>query len=161
MDSQNKETNKQITRRSFIGSIVTLWGAVLSLPFLYGIFKYVYPTQNKFYSYSIRTGGNNPDLKARELTLDNLGENSSAYTKVGDEPVIVIREKGDEILAFDAVCTHLGCIVGYRKFKKDIYCNCHGSTFNLNGQVIDGPAPEPLPKYKATIENGKIIVTNT
>ena len=45
--------------------------------------------------------------------------------------------------AVDATCTHLGCTV--RLDAADGYhCGCHGSRFALNGDVLNGPATQPL-----------------
>jgi cytochrome b6-f complex iron-sulfur subunit len=46
--------------------------------------------------------------------------------------------------AMSSVCTHLGCITRYQFDSKQIACPCHGSRFNLDGEVLSGPAPRPL-----------------
>jgi len=57
--------------------------------------------------------------------------------------VIVARLK-DGYRALSSVCTHLGCITRYQPDSRLIACPCHGSRFNLDGDVIAGPAPRPL-----------------
>ncbi len=37
-------------------------------------------------------------------------------------------------------------------------CNLHGSAFNQEGQVINGPAERPLKKYTTEIINEQIII---
>lgn len=57
--------------------------------------------------------------------------------------VFLIRLK-DGFRALSSVCTHLGCITRYNADENIIACPCHGSRFNLDGDVIAGPAPRPL-----------------
>jgi len=47
------------------------------------------------------------------------------------------------LYALDAVCTHLGCLVE-RGAKGGFVCPCHESRFDAAGQVLAGPAGQPL-----------------
>ena len=49
------------------------------------------------------------------------------------------------VYALTAVCTHLGCITRYLSDENVIACPCHGSRFDIEGNVTHGPAPRPLP----------------
>jgi cytochrome b6-f complex iron-sulfur subunit len=70
----------------------------------------------------------------------------------------VIREK-DGFRALTMVCTHLGCITRYQPDKKIIACPCHGSRFSLDGDVLHGPAPRPLPWLQMTeSDKGELVV---
>ena len=59
--------------------------------------------------------------------------------RFGAEPVILVKAGESDFRAFSATCTHLDCIVTCRKDKGDIYCNCHGGTYDLTGRNVAGP----------------------
>jgi cytochrome b6-f complex iron-sulfur subunit len=151
----SKQIEKKISRRSFLNSIVTLWGVLLTLPFFYGIIEYLHPPGRKFTSFKNKNQNISGNTK---LMLSELPENSSKFIKIEDEPVLVIRKDGMDIKAFSAFCTHLDCLVGYRKNERDIICNCHGSSFNLDGIPQRGPAKEPLFKYNVIVEGEKVTI---
>jgi thiosulfate dehydrogenase [quinone] large subunit len=66
------------------------------------------------------------------------------------DPGIVIHTD-NAYFAYDAVCPHAGCTVGYYAANDMIVCPCHGSEFNvMTGDVIEGPAPHGLLKLKIT-----------
>ncbi len=58
----------------------------------------------------------------------------------------------DGFVALNTVCTHLQCVTGFPE-EDQIVCPCHGGYFSLvDGTVIDGPPPRPLPMIKLEIE---------
>ncbi len=80
------------------------------------------------------------------------------------EPVILLKVTDVEYRAFSATCTHLDCIVEYQKDRSQIFCNCHGGAYDLNGRNVAGPPPRPLPAFKVNLvakgsEPAKIVVS--
>jgi len=76
---------------------------------------------------------------------------------------LVFRESGMALVsdngalyALDLACTHLGCRVNVN--PADISCPCHGSRFNLRGEVLQGPAQKPLKRLELREQNGRIEV---
>lgn len=69
---------------------------------------------------------------------------------------------GDEgYYAMSAVCTHLGCMVkhqGKQAAGARFFCPCHGSRFDFQGNVVGGPAPRPLDRWKLEVEGGRLVV---
>ncbi|HUG43937.1 MAG TPA: Rieske 2Fe-2S domain-containing protein [Acidobacteriota bacterium] len=61
---------------------------------------------------------------------------------------VVLFRDGEGVYAVSTVCTHLGCIVKAAPGVLD--CPCHGSRFDLQGTVLRGPAPSPLPWLEVT-----------
>lgn len=69
--------------------------------------------------------------------------NSSAVFTIpsNNDPGIVIHTADGPFVAYNAVCPHMGCTVGYSAATQIIVCPCHGSEFQLStGDVIQGPA---------------------
>jgi thiosulfate dehydrogenase (quinone) large subunit len=88
-------------------------------------------------------------------SVSSLPDNSSASFTIpsNGEPGLVIHTAAGDIVAYNAVCPHMGCTVGYSSVNKIIVCPCHGSEFEVsNGDVIVGPAPHGLTKLK--VEEG-------
>jgi cytochrome b6-f complex iron-sulfur subunit len=65
------------------------------------------------------------------------------------------------IYALSAVCTHLGCITRYVSDESAIACPCHGSRFDLEGNVTHGPAPRPLPWLEVRLDDKGNLVVDT
>lgn len=61
-------------------------------------------------------------------------------------------------LAISRKCTHLGCAVPWDESQQKFVCPCHGSVFNLAGEVLSAPAPRPLDFFPLRIENGVVKV---
>jgi glycine/D-amino acid oxidase-like deaminating enzyme/nitrite reductase/ring-hydroxylating ferredoxin subunit len=62
----------------------------------------------------------------------------------GTKLVAVYRDDGGRTHERSAVCTHLRCIVNWNDLEKSWDCPCHGSRFDPYGEVLNGPANEPL-----------------
>ncbi len=65
------------------------------------------------------------------------------------------------VYALSAVCTHLGCITRHVSAENAIACPCHGSRFDLAGDVTHGPAPRGLPWLEVTADNAGNLVVDT
>ncbi len=88
-------------------------------------------------------------------SVTSMPDNSSAAFTIpsNGEPGLVIHTTTGDFVAYNAVCPHMGCTVGYSSASKIIICPCHGSEFEVsNGDVIVGPAPHGLTKL--VVEEG-------
>lgn len=88
---------------------------------------------------------------------DELGLWEAKQIVVAGRPVLVVNT-GEGYRAFSAVCTHLGCVVKWKKGRRQFFCPCHGARFDLEGEVMGGPAPRPLAKLEVTEIPGTIVV---
>ena len=56
----------------------------------------------------------------------------------------VYRDDDGQVTVLSAVCTHMGCLVRWNKAAETCDCPCHGSRFDIDGTVLQGPAARPL-----------------
>jgi cytochrome b6-f complex iron-sulfur subunit len=60
--------------------------------------------------------------------------------------------------AISSICTHLGCNVAHKE-SDGFACPCHGSLFDGDGRVVDGPAPRPLTWFALSLSpRGELVV---
>ncbi len=99
-----------------------------------------------------------PSLTFKAGIPDEYAPGSVSTRWIKEQRVWIVRtQKG--IYALFGKCTHLGCTPGWFEAEKRFKCPCHGSNFDMNGEVISGPAPKPL--YRAAIslsDDGQIVI---
>lgn len=69
--------------------------------------------------------------------------------------------RGQDVTGVSAVCTHMGCILNYSKFRDQFECPCHGATFQTNGRPTPDQYEKPLPRLPALqvrIQAGQVQV---
>lgn len=66
--------------------------------------------------------------------------------------VAAYRDEAGKVMLRSAICTHMGCVVGWNRAERTWDCPCHGSRFSTDGQVISGPAESPLADIDAPAE---------
>ena len=77
-------------------------------------------------------------LSAR--TLDSIPKGEGAVVRNGLSQLAVHRDDQGQLHALSARCTHLGCIVAWNTAERTWDCPCHGSRFDTDGRVFEGPA---------------------
>ena len=76
--------------------------------------------------------------------VNAIKRNTGAILRRGTRKFAVSRGADGKLTCVSAVCTHLGCIVGWNPAASTWDCPCHGSRFRADGSVIHGPASKPL-----------------
>ena len=87
-------------------------------------------------------------LSRKPKEYDALAPGEAALLKIEGSNVAAYRDEAGAVHAVSAVCTHMGCLVGWNGTDRTWDCPCHGSRFDLAGEVIHGPAVEPLAAVK-------------
>jgi glycine/D-amino acid oxidase-like deaminating enzyme/nitrite reductase/ring-hydroxylating ferredoxin subunit len=71
-----------------------------------------------------------------------IGE--GAIIRNGVRKIAMYRDARGQPHPQSAICTHLGCVVGWNSTEKTWDCPCHGSRFDKYGKVLNGPAATDL-----------------
>jgi glycine/D-amino acid oxidase-like deaminating enzyme/nitrite reductase/ring-hydroxylating ferredoxin subunit len=82
-------------------------------------------------------------------SLEEITPGSGAVLRRGLKKVAVYRDEHGSFHAYSAVCTHLGCIVTWNSSEHTWDCPCHGSRFDKDGRVLNGPAIRSLSEIDA------------
>jgi glycine/D-amino acid oxidase-like deaminating enzyme/nitrite reductase/ring-hydroxylating ferredoxin subunit len=95
--------------------------------------------------------------------VNELGEIPSGEGRIiqmDGEKLAVARDEAGELHAVSPVCTHLKCFVKWNGSEKSWDCPCHGSRYDMKGEVLTGPAVKNLdkkniPDIKEKVANNK------
>jgi glycine/D-amino acid oxidase-like deaminating enzyme/nitrite reductase/ring-hydroxylating ferredoxin subunit len=74
----------------------------------------------------------------------DLAPGSAGVVRSGAERTGVYRDHDGGLHAVSMRCTHLGCLVRFNAAETSWDCPCHGSRFDVDGNVLEGPAVKPL-----------------
>lgn len=87
-------------------------------------------------------------IQRLEKSIHDLNKDEGAVINFYGERAGAYMDKDGEIHVVDTTCTHMGCEVEWNDGERTWDCPCHGSRFSIDGEVIEGPAEEPLRKLR-------------
>ncbi|MDE3236592.1 MAG: Rieske (2Fe-2S) protein [Bacteroidota bacterium] len=97
------------------------------------------------------------------LTVDITSSAYSALQTNGGyvyvNGIIIAKTTTGNYLAVSQACTHQGATVVFESNSSMFYCPSHGSMFNANGSVANGPASAPLKQYTVTANGNVLTIT--
>ena len=101
-----------------------------------------------------------PDFLVLEPADYELAPGDFKIIMYGPIKALILRmpEPDGSLRVFVATCTHFDCTVGYVADIQQIYCACHEGYYDLDGNVLAGPPPRPLPRFHTRLLDDKLII---
>jgi len=94
------------------------------------------------------------------VKVDDVPPGSATVVDVKGLEIALINSGGD-FYAIGNECTHAGGSLGEGDLVEEnqIECPLHGSIFDITtGEVVVGPAEEPVPSYPVKVSNGVVSI---
>ena len=142
--TEDRGVNAEAIRRRFLLATGTTAIVAGVLGFMSATVRFLFP--NVLYEPPSRFSVGTPD-----------GFPTGTATFLPDQRLFVFNSDAG-FYAISSICTHLGCNVNYVP-SGGFACPCHGSRYDANGQVIQGPAPKPLDWFGLSLSSrGELVV---
>lgn len=87
-----------------------------------------------------------------EEEIQQLKNGEGKIIEKDNHKVAVNKTEEGEIKFHSAFCTHMACVVHWNNAENTWDCPCHGSRFDQQGEILEGPAMHPLKKIEKTLE---------
>jgi cytochrome b6-f complex iron-sulfur subunit len=95
------------------------------------------------------------------ITIDSssplAAAGTAALAQTPSGSFLVAHTGAETFVALSALCTHQACTIT-NVDNQTYVCPCHGSTFDLNGRVLGGPAPTSLRSYATQFADGVLTI---
>ncbi|GFE90715.1 FAD-dependent oxidoreductase [Steroidobacter agaridevorans] len=118
------------------------WRSLLAVgrsPFHGGAWRYVQENAD-FPYYFVRDRLRRPELDSP----DQVGNGEGRIVSYQSKKVAAYRDDSGQLTLLAPQCTHLKCLVKWNSADRTWDCPCHGSRFRPTGEVLGGPAEQPL-----------------
>ena len=83
-------------------------------------------------------------LEPGRIPAEDLPAGHGGVVDIDGEKLGVYRDETGELFAVSVKCPHLGCQLEWNPDEKSWDCPCHGSRFDVQGRLLDGPAQTDL-----------------
>lgn len=142
------KTEGGVNRREFIAGAMAATGVVLAGGTgLYSMGRYLIPPKQPERTRQVLVTTTEKVAPGKTFGFKDLNDREAMLVNLGD----------NRFKAFSAVCTHLGCLVKWDPAKQRFICPCHQGIFDANGNVVDGPPPQPLEEFPVEIREDKFL----
>ncbi|QFG68749.1 Rieske (2Fe-2S) protein [Ornithinimicrobium pratense] len=96
---------------------------------------------------------------AVRVPLADTPVGGSTYYPGASARIVVTQPSEGRWLAYDATCTHEGCMTSATDDDGNLVCPCHGSVFDpASGEPVAGPAQEPLATLAVEVDGEDLLI---
>ncbi len=149
VENVNNPPQKASSRRSFLNKLWAGLGILAAAEIIALVVAFLRPGSHRW-------KGKPSDPVFTAGPVDGFSANTVTAFVRGKFYLARLSDGG--FLALSRKCTHLGCTVPWLSDKDRFECPCHGSAFDIRGDVIRPPAPRALDIYAVHIENNVVKV---
>ena len=113
------------------------------------------------YNYDLDTQTITINISLLFTSLQNVGSVitlTSDYT-FDSEGIVIFRAGSSSVQTLSRQCTNDGNAVNFNSTSYNLFCPSCNSIFDLNGDVISGPANSSLTRYNSSINADGTIIT--
>ena len=164
----------QVRRRGFLGLLFGLAGGAIAFaaPLYAAVRSVIFPLEQQ------GLGGKEYLLTTIDLLDETMPQRFPIVDDVVDAwmttprqtigNVYVRKISNTEVLAWQALCPHAGCVLGVKTTENPktkntellFACPCHVAHFDLSGNLLDAKpdSPRNMDSLEARVENGKVYV---
>jgi menaquinol-cytochrome c reductase iron-sulfur subunit len=150
---------ESVDRRSFFKMMFGFLTGLITLMFGWPLFSFLSPASREKEEDFVKVpnfGGVSLN-KPTKLTFQYI--NNEAFLRQNEfHDIWVIKHSATDVTVFSPLCTHLSCRYAWKQSQQQFACPCHGSVFDVQGQVVAGPAPRPLDILPHKISGGELYV---
>ncbi|MEQ1846754.1 MAG: ubiquinol-cytochrome c reductase iron-sulfur subunit [Nitrospira sp.] len=148
------------SRRTFFGWVTKVAAGLIGLGLAIPLAGYVISPALKRRAQSWVEIGQVDTLPEGEPTqLEYVTIVRDGYLEAKTQKAVwAVKHPDGDVTVFAPLCTHLGCGYHWDRTDRRFKCPCHGSAFDVTGEVLAGPAPRALDRLPAKIESGRLLV---
>jgi menaquinol-cytochrome c reductase iron-sulfur subunit len=148
------------TRRRFFNWVISAVSAIIGVSLAVPLAGYVMsPAFRRRAQPWVEVGSPSELAPGDPKQLDYIQAVQDGWmtTKI-HKAVWAVKQPDGEVTVFSPICPHLGCGFHWDAADHKFKCPCHGSVYDLSGNVLAGPAPRPLDVLPAKVENDRLLV---
>jgi cytochrome b6-f complex iron-sulfur subunit len=90
--------------------------------------------------------------------VEDLPVGHARIVRHGRNPIFVVRKDESTLVGLSGICTHMRCVLTFDEGQGTLICPCHNGSFDLSGNVLTGPSPRSLTRYRVETRLGEMYL---